>query len=97
MPTYWLNNGNSRRHQRVTEVSGGSNSVAEVVVFDDLVEPLRDRLEVAAGETAVRREPFGEDQQVPALLGERVVVHRKPPADVREPVLLRAHCHPVGE
>ena len=72
-------------------------AVAEVVVVDRLHETLRDRLEIAAGEAAVRREALGEDAERAALVGELGVVHRHPAADVRERVLLRAHRHAVGE
>ena len=39
----------------------------EVVVIDDLAEPLGDRLEVAAREPAIGREALGQDQHVAAL------------------------------
>ena len=56
--------------KRLAEIRGGADPVAEVVLVDDLAEALRDRLEIAAGEAAVRGEALGEDQQVAALLGE---------------------------
>ena len=83
--------------QRLAEIRRRSDPVAEVVLVDDLAEALRDRLQVAAGEAAVRREALGEDQEVPALLGEGVVVEREPAADVRQAILLRGHRHAVGE
>jgi hypothetical protein len=36
------------------------------VLVDDLLEPLGDRLEVAAGQAAVGREALGQDEQVAA-------------------------------
>ena len=78
------------RVERVAEVGGRADPVAQVVLVDDLAEALGDRLEVAAGQAAVGREALGQDEQVAAALGERVVVHRQPAADVRQPVLLGA-------
>ena len=92
-----LDERHARPIERLAEVLGRTDAVSEVVLVDDLAEPLGDRLEVAAGQTAVGREALGQDQQVPALLGEGVVVEREPAADVREPILLRRHGHPVGQ
>ena len=83
--------------QSVAEVGRGTDPVPEVVVVDRLLESLGDRLQVAPGEAAVRREAFGEDQEVAAAIRQRVVVQREPAADVGERILLRAHRHPVGE
>ena len=69
----------------------------QVRLLDDLLEAARDRLEVVAGEAAVRRKPLREDEEVARVLGPRVVVHREKAADVREPVLLRRHRAAVGE
>ena len=66
-------------------------------MVDDLAQALGDRLEVAAGEAAVGGEALGEDEEVAAALGQVVVVHGQPAADVGEAVLLGAHRHPVGE
>jgi hypothetical protein len=49
---------------------------------------LGDRLEVAAGQTSVGDEVFGQDQHVATLFGQPVVVHGQPAADVRQPVFL---------
>ncbi len=82
---------------RVGEVLGRADAVAEVVRLDALLQSLRDRLEVSSGEPAVGREALGEDEEIPAALGERVVVHREPAADVAHRILLRAHGHAVRE
>ena len=84
-------------HQPVAEVRRRSDPVAEVVVVDHLAQALGDRLEVAAGEPAVGGEALGEDEEVAAALGQVVVVHGEPAADVGEAVLLGAHRHAVGE
>jgi len=55
--------------QTVAEVGRRARAVAEVVVVDRLSQPLRDRLAVAAGEPAVRREALGEDAERAALVG----------------------------
>ena len=82
--------------ERVGEIFGRADPITQVIRFDGLRKALRDRLEIPAGEPAVGREALGEDQKVAAFLGERVVVHREPSADVRERILLCAHRHPVG-
>ena len=56
--------------QAVAEIRGRARAVAEIVVVDGLGEALRDRLEVASGEPAVRRKPFREDAERPALVGQ---------------------------
>ena len=86
----------ARAIERVGEIFGRTDAVAEVIGLDRFGETLSDRLEVAPGEAAVRREALGEDEKVAALLGETVVVHREPPADVRERIFLGAHRHAVG-
>ena len=83
--------------ERLAEVRRRGDPVAEVVLLHDLPQALRDRLQVSAGEAAVRREALGQDQEVAALLGQVVVVEREPATDVREAVLLCRHRHPVGE
>src|SRR5665647_1487672 len=80
--------GHSRLHQRLAEVPGRSDPVPQVVVVDDLAQPLCERFEVATGQAAVRREPLGEDQYVAALPGQLVVIHRQPSTDVAHRVLL---------
>ena len=92
-----LDDRDAGRVERLAEVGGRADAVAQVVLVDDLAQALGDRLEVAPGEAAVGREALGEDQQVAALLGQRVVAHREPAADVGEAVLLGAHRHAVGE
>ena len=77
--------------------AGRSNPVAQIRLLDHFLEAARDRFEVVAGEAAVGRKAFGEDQQVAALLGPVVAVHREEAADVREAVLLRRHRAAVGE
>ena len=47
------------------------------------LQALGDRLEVASGQAAVGGKPLGQDEQVAAPLGEVVVVHGEPAADVR--------------
>ena len=49
------------------QILRGADAVPEIWLVDDLFESARDRLEVVAGEPAVRRKPFGQDQQVAAL------------------------------
>ncbi len=89
--------GHARLRQRLAEIGGAGDPVAQVVIVDHLAQALGDRLEVAAGEAAVGREALGEDEEIAALLGQAVVVHRQPAADVGEAVLLRAHGHAVGQ
>ena len=81
----------------VPDVRGGRDPVLQVLLVEDLVDPDRERLEVAAGEPAVRDEPLGEDEQGADPLGPLVGVDRDHPADVAERVLLHRHQGAVGE
>ena len=83
--------------ERLAEVGGRADPVAQVVLVDHLGQALGDGLQVASGQAAVGREALGQDEQVAAALGERVVVHGQPAADVGQAVLLGAHRHAVGE
>ena len=83
--------------ERLAEIGGRADPIAQVVVLHDLAQAGGHRLEVAAGEPAVRRKALGQDQHVAALLRPAVVVQREPAADVGERVLLAGHRHPVGQ
>ena len=66
--------------------------MAEVVLLEHLVEPDRDRLEVAPGEPAVRGEALEDDPAGLQPLEEHLVLaDRDEPADVGDRVFLRAH------
>ena len=69
-----LDDRDAGRVERLAEVGGRADPVAQVVLVDDLAQALGDRLEVAAGEAAVGREALGQDEQVAAPLGQVVVV-----------------------
>ena len=74
------------------EVSDLLDSVAEVVLAENLPEPDRDRLEVASGQAAVGGEPLEDDPAVLEPLEEDLVLaDGDEAADVRDRVLLRAH------
>ena len=92
-----LDAGDAGRDHALAEVLGRTDPVAEVVLIDDLAQPGGDRIQVPSGEAAVRRKALGQDEEVAGLLGPRVIVHGQPAADVREPVLLGRHRHPVGK
>lgn len=62
-----------------------------------LAQPLRDRVEVAPGQTAVGREALGQDQQVAARRRQVVVAHRQPAADVRETVEEQRDLVPIAD
>ena len=66
-------------------------------MIDGLAQSLGDRLQVTPGQATVGGEALGEDHQVAAALGERVVVQREPAADAGQRVLLGRHRHPVGQ
>jgi hypothetical protein len=83
--------------QRLAEIGGRADPVAQVVVLDDLLQALRHRLQVAACQPAVGREALGEDEHGAAPLGPLVGVHGQPAADVGQGVLLAAHRHSVSQ
>ena len=97
VPTDRLQHRDPVPDQRIAEVRGGLDPVAQVVVVDHLPQPLGQRLEVTPGQTAVGREPLGQDQQGVGPLGQGVVVQGQPAADVAHRVLLGAHRHAVGQ
>ena len=59
----------ARLDQRLAEVGGGADPVAQVVLVDHLAQPLGDRLEVAPGQAAVGGESLRQDQQVAGRIG----------------------------
>ena len=67
----------------------------EVVLVENLLEPLRDRFEVPSGKTSVRREPLRDDKEVPCAHGQHVVIESEESSHVDEGVLFRAHGRPV--
>ena len=52
--------------------------------------------EVAACQTAIGWEAFGQDKHGPELLGPLVVMAAEESADIRQPVFLRAHGAAIG-
>ena len=58
----------ARLDQRLAQVGGGSDPIAQVVLVDHLAQALGDGLEVASRQAAVGREALGQDQQVARLL-----------------------------
>ena len=97
MPARRLHDRDAGRRDALGEVLDRADAIAQVVLFEDLLEANRDRFEVVLGEAAVRREALGEDEQVAAASGQLGIVHREEPADVGEPVLLCRECAAVGE
>ena len=83
--------------QTVDHVLHGGVAVDLVVEVQGLAEPHGDRLEVAAGKTAIGRKALAEDAEVAELLGPVVIPADQEAADVGETVLLAAHGGAVGE
>ena len=79
------------------EVAGGDDAVVQVVGVEDLFQADGDRVQVAAGQSAVGGEAFGQDEQVGLLLEDAVVVGAEQAADVGEGVLLGGEGAAVGE
>ena len=75
----------------VAEVGRGRDAVQQVVVVERFVQAHRDGLEVPAGEAAVGGEAFGQDQQIPLLQRQAIVVAGEEPPDIGHPVLLGRH------
>ena len=87
-----------RLHDRVADLGEPlrqifhrAEPILEVVLVQDFLEPLGDRVQVAAREPTVRRKAFRENQEIAALLRPVLVVHPQKAADVDQSVLLRAH------
>jgi len=78
------------------DIDGRGPPVGRTLV-EHFLEARGDRFEIVAGEAAVGREAFGEDQEIAALLRERVVIEREEAADIRQTVLLRRHQRAVRE
>ena len=92
-----LHDGDAGLCQAFAQILGRADAIAQVILVYHLAQTLRDRFEVPASQTSVSDEPFGQDEDVAALLGQPVVVHGQPAADVRQAVLLGAHGHAVGQ
>ena len=83
--------------QRCREVARVADPVRQIVQVERLAQADGDAIEVSSRKTAVRRESLHQDQAIPCPLVQHGVVEREQTADVRKPVLLRAHRHPVGQ
>jgi hypothetical protein len=92
-----LDDGNPLGGERLAERRDLRDSEREVVLVENLLEPDRDRLEIAAREPAVRRKALDEDQLVLEPLDPRRIPQREEAPDVGEAVLLRAHRAAVGQ
>ncbi len=80
--------GDAESRQTFANVGAGAQPVTQVVLVDDFLQALGDRLEVTAGEAAVRGKTFGQDEARAGGGGKTVVVEREPAADVGEGVFL---------
>ena len=78
MPANWLHHRHPRLNQGVAQIGGGTNAVAQVIVIHHFFQTLRQRFQITPSKTAVGGEAFGEDQQIAALFGQRIIVERKP-------------------
>ena len=63
------------------QVAGGDDAVAQIVRIEHLLQAHGDGVQVAAGQAAVGRKAFGQDQQIGLLLRPRrsSFVQSKPP------------------
>ncbi len=93
----WPHDRDTGASRLVGQVGRGRRSVAKVLGVEGLDEAAGDGFEVVSGETSVSGEALREYEEIPAGLGESVVVHGEEPADVRHPVLLGGHGAPVHE
>ncbi len=83
--------------QGFAQVGGGADAIAQVVVINDFLQPLRQGFQIASGEAAVGGKTLGQDQEIAALLGQGVIVERQPAADIAHRVFLGAHGHAIGQ
>ena len=64
---------------------------------EHLIESLRHRLEVPAGEPAVGKKALREDEQIPGTHREIIIIQTKKSPRIHECILFRAHRAAVGE
>jgi hypothetical protein len=81
--------------KEAAEIGHLTDPVLEIVLLQDLLKPPGHGFEVPAGEAAVGRESFADDEQVLEPPGEFVVGQGDEPADIHQGVLLGAHRGPV--
>ena len=81
----------------IAEISGGGNTVAQVIFVERLLHADGNRLEIASSQAAVGGIALGQDEQVLFLLGQHVVVGAEEAADVGHAVFLGGHGAAVAE
>ena len=81
----------------VAKVSRRGDPVAQVVFLQRLLHAHRDRLQIAAGESAVGGIALGQNQQILLLARQNVVVGAQKAADVGHAVFLGAHGAAVAQ
>src|SRR4029077_11629531 len=86
-----LHNRNSLFRDVIAKISGGGDTIAEVVLLQGLLYTDRNRLEVATGESAVCGTAFRQNQQILFLRGQLVVIGAEKAADVGHTIFLRRH------
>ena len=91
MTARWLNYWHSSLNDLLCEIGSRAQPVVEIVLPQDLAQTLCDRIQVSAGQAAVRGESLGEDQQVAGASSHEIVVARKPTSDVCQAIFLGAH------
>src|SRR3974390_159594 len=91
MAARWLNDGHAIFGDAVPQKRRGSDAVAKIILIERLDQSNSDGIEVAASQTAVGWEPFGENQQILFLLSEKVVISAQKSADISEAIFLGGH------
>ena len=81
----------------IAQVRGRSDAIAQIIFFQRLLQADGDGLQVAAGQSAVRRIALGQNQQILFLLGEHVVIGAKKAADIGHAVFLGRHGAAVAQ
>ena len=92
-----LDDRNAGLQQVLTKICDAANPVLQVVFVEYLDESLGHRLQVTAGQSAVRDEALGEDQKVVGSAGQRIVSQKEYAAGIDQPVFLGAHRGAIGQ
>ena len=79
------------------EICGGGDAVLEIVGMENFFETDGDGFQIAARESAIRGEAFGQDQEILLHLGQAVIVGAEQSADIGEGVLLGGEGAAVGQ
>jgi len=89
-----LHNRHASCRDVLAQVSGGRNAIAQVVLFQRLLQPNGDGLEIAPRQSPVGRVTLRQNEQVLFLLREQIIVRAEKSADVGHAVFFADMVQP---